>query len=567
MVVKSSVKTVLPNKLPPVPVWLDHAVIYQIYPQSYQDSNGDGIGDLQGLISRLDYIKSLGVDAIWLNPVFDSPFFDAGYDVRDFRRIAPRYGTNEDAVKLFQEAHRRGIKVIFDMVAGHTSDQHPWFIESSKASVNKFSDRYIWTADRSVQPSRFVSGKYERNGCYEKNYFDCQPALNYGYGNPDPTRPWEQSSDAPGPEETLAELTDIMAFWMNLGCDGFRVDMAASLIKNDPEYKKIRALWHGIRTEFSRKNPDFVMIAEWGAPREAIEAGFHIDFLMHFNTPGYPELFFNETGTFPNSKFIPGVGIYSHSHCYFDSRGKGSPNMFIKNWTEHNLAIAGRGFIAIPSANHDYQRPNCGLRNASDLRVVWAFLLTWPGVPFIYYGDEIGMRFLDGLGNKEGSVVGHHADANRAGSRTPMQWDSAAINTGFSTVEDAEQLYLPVDSNANRPAVAEQMYDPGSLLNLVRKLIIMRKTVPALYNRSPVRVLTSDKTDYPFIYLREAEGRHVLVALNPSGAPVIATVNLDKVAGISPVLAEKVCATLNQGKITLQMEGVSYGIFEVEGAF
>jgi maltose alpha-D-glucosyltransferase/alpha-amylase len=542
------------DPLPPTPAWLDHAIIYQIYPQSYQDSNDDGIGDLPGLISRLDYIKSIGVDVVWLNPVFDSPFFDAGYDVRDFRLIAPRYGTNEDAKQLFAEAHRRGIKVIFDLVAGHTSDQHPWFIESAKASVNKFSDRYIWTGDRNVKPERFVSGKYERNGCYQKNFFDCQPALNYGNANPDPACSWEQSVDAPGPQETLAELKSIMTFWMDLGCDGFRVDMAASLIKHDPSCEKIRTLWRGIRAEFGRKYPDFLFIAEWGCPCEAIDAGFHIDFMIHFKTPGYPSLFFNEMGTF------------HHPNCYFDLRGKGSPEEFVSNWLEQNKTVDGKGFIAVPSANHDFQRPNCGPRDASQLRVVWAFLLTWPGVPFIYYGDEIGMRFVEGLGDKEGSVLVQANNANRAGSRTPMQWDTSN-HAGFSTVADAGKLYLPIDSDPARPSVADQNNDPNSLLNFVRTLISMRKTSPALYNRSSVKVLTTDKADYPLVYLREAEGQHILIALNPSGTPRAVTVNLAAVTGISPIMADKVRATLGKGKIKLNMEGVSYGIFDLEGSF
>jgi maltose alpha-D-glucosyltransferase/alpha-amylase len=540
--------------LPTAPAWLDHAIIYQIYPQSYQDSNGDGIGDLPGLISRLDYIKSIGMDVIWLNPVFDSPFFDAGYDVRNFRLIAPRYGTNEDAKQLFAEAHRRGIKVIFDLVAGHTSDQHPWFIESAKASANQFSDRYIWTNDRSVQPDRFISGKYERNGCYQKNFFDYQPALNYGTANPDPNHPWEQSVDAPGPQETLAELKSIMTFWMDMGCDGFRVDMASSLIKNDPSREKLRILWRSVRTEFGHKYPDFLLVAEWGCPREAIDAGFHIDFMLHCETPGYPSLFFNEMGTF------------HHPNCYFDLRGKGSPDEFVRNWLEQNKTVNGRGFITVPSANHDFQRPNCGPRDASQLRVVWAFLLTWPGVPFIYYGDEIGMRFIEGDDDKEGSVLVHHANANRAGSRTPMQWD-ASNHAGFSSVADGKKLYLPIDPDPARPSVAEQNNDPSSLLNFVRKLIGLRKTRPALRNRSPVSVLTTDQAAYPFVYLRETEDQHILTVLNPSGAPITATVNLDAVTGINPIMADKVRATLEKGKIKLNMEGVSYGIFDLNGSF
>jgi maltose alpha-D-glucosyltransferase/alpha-amylase len=534
---------------PPVPAWLENAVIYQIYPQSYQDSDGDGIGDLPGLISRLDYIKSLGVDAIWLNPIFDSPFADAGYDVRDFRRIAPRYGTNADAKRLFQEAHKRGLKVVLDLVAGHTSDQHPWFAESAKAAKNEFSDRYIWTDAKTVKPGGFVAGKYKRDGCYKPNFFDCQPALNYGYGKPDPAHSWEQPVEAPGPQATLAELKSIMAFWLEQGCDGFRVDMASSLIKNDPGGKATSALWNGIRNEFGRQYPDSVLVAEWSNPKQAIQAGFHIDFMIHFGTPGYPSLFFNEKGTF------------HHPPCFFDARGQGSFTDFYQNWRAHYDATKGLGYIAIPSANHDFQRPNCGPRDVSQLRVVWAFLLTWPGVPFIYYGDEIGMRFIEGLPSKEGSMLG--GGANRAGTRTPMQWDAKAANAGFSTAADAKALYLPLDADPGRPTVAAQEADPQSLLNFVRKLVALRKTHPALGQAATLERLPAGPRHYPAIYLREAQGKRLLVALNPSGEAVTANLAIDNLAEIKPLLADKASAKIENGKAVISMEGVAFGIFEL----
>jgi maltose alpha-D-glucosyltransferase/alpha-amylase len=237
-----------------------------------------------------------------------------------------------------------------------------------------------------------------------------------------------------------------------------------------------------------------------------------------------------------------------------------------ENWLEQNEKINGRGFITVPSANHDFQRPNCGPRNDRQLFVVWAFLLTWPGVPFIYYGDEIGMRFVEGLGDKEGSFLPVQ-QTNRAGSRTPMQWDNRLPNAGFSAAVDSGKLYLPVDPDPARPAVAEQHDDPGSLLNFVRKLIGLRKKCPALYNRCPVRVLTTDKSDYPLVYLREASGQRILTALNPSGASVTATVNLDAVSRIKPILTDKVRATLERGKMQLNMEGISFGIFDLDGSF
>lgn len=191
------------------PKWLSDAVFYQIYPSSFQDSDGNGIGDLPGIISRLDYIQSLGVNALWLNPVYESGWFDGGYDIIDFYRIDPRFGTNSDMVRLIDEAHKRGLRVCLDLVAGHTSDRCRWFVESATADPNsRYSDYYIWpdsisAAEReqirlrhaSAHPAsdtrgHYVESPYPRARYYMKNYFECQPALNYGYAHPDPSCPW-----------------------------------------------------------------------------------------------------------------------------------------------------------------------------------------------------------------------------------------------------------------------------------------------------------------------------------------------------------------------------------------
>ncbi len=163
-----SVQKFIPERVIIMPTWLNDAVFYEIYPQSFYDSNGDGIGDLQGIIEKLDYVKELGCNALWLNPVYDSPFMDAGYDVRDYKKVAPRYGTNEDLVRLFECAHAKGIKVLLDLVPGHTSDQHPWFLEAKKAAKNEFSDRYIFTKTVWDAPPeyRMMCGICERNGNY-----------------------------------------------------------------------------------------------------------------------------------------------------------------------------------------------------------------------------------------------------------------------------------------------------------------------------------------------------------------------------------------------------------------
>lgn len=233
--------------------WLDDAIFYEIYPQSFKDTNGDGIGDFQGIIEKLDYIRELGCNALWINPCFFSPFGDAGYDVADYCRVAPRYGTNEDLKQLFEEAHKKGIHVLLDLVPGHTSVEHPWFIESMKADKNPYTDRYIWTDKVWESPDVSFGGSLrgisERDGAVAVNFFSNQPALNYGFYQPDPEKPWQQSIDDEGPQATIAAMEDVMRFWLGMGCDGFRVDMAESLVKMIRRKKEPSA--YGNRSENS----------------------------------------------------------------------------------------------------------------------------------------------------------------------------------------------------------------------------------------------------------------------------------------------------------------------------
>ena len=277
-----------------MPEWLKTATFYQVYPQSFKDSDGDGIGDLNGITSKLDYLESLGINAMWINPVFLSPFEDAGYDIIDFYKLAPRYGNFRDLDRLILQSHKRGIKICFDLVAGHTSDKSPWFIESSKKEKNQYTDRYIWTNSKQFKPGpKWIRGNYERDGCFLKNFFDIQPALNYGYARPSPDSSWEQPVTAPGPQSTIAELKNIIQFWMDKGIDGFRVDMASTLIKKDSGFIETSKLWRGVRDWFGNTYPQGALIAEWSDPEKSVKAGFMIDFLMHFNIKSYRTLFFN----------------------------------------------------------------------------------------------------------------------------------------------------------------------------------------------------------------------------------------------------------------------------------
>ena len=248
------------------PEWLEKAVFYQIYPQSFKDSNGDGIGDFGGIVEKLDYIRELGCTALWLNPCFMSPFMDGGYDISDYFRTAPRYGTNEDLKRLFEEVHRRGMHILLDLVPGHTSVEHPWFKESCRAEKNAFTDRYVWTDSIWEEPEggSCIRGISERDGSCVVNYFSHQPALNYGYYKPDPAKPWQQPTDGEGPEATVRAMMEVMRFWLKLGCDGFRADMAGSLVKCDREGLGTIGVWQKIRRSWTRnfRRPSWFLSGE-----------------------------------------------------------------------------------------------------------------------------------------------------------------------------------------------------------------------------------------------------------------------------------------------------------------
>src|SRR6185437_3094823 len=266
------------------PTWLNDAVLYQIYPQSFADSNGDGIGDLRGIAEHLDYLAWLGITAVWLNPCFVSPMRDAGYDVADYLTIAPRYGDNHDLPELADQARARGIRLLLDLVPGHTSDTHPWFVASAH---DEGDHRYIWAGPGpdGQLPERFVRSPGSRTGGYLPNFFDFQPALNFGYARQKADEPWRQDVAADGPRANRAALRTIIDHWLRLGVSGFRVDMAYSLVKDDPDRAETTRLWREVRAWLDRAHPDTVLLSEWGDPALAVPAGFHADFFLHFGGP------------------------------------------------------------------------------------------------------------------------------------------------------------------------------------------------------------------------------------------------------------------------------------------
>ena len=383
-----------------MPAWLRDAIFYEIYPQSFYDTNGDGIGDIEGIIRKLDYVRDLGCNALWINPCFDSPFKDAGYDVRDYKKVAPRYGTNDDLYRLFDEAHKKNIHVLLDLVPGHTSEEHQWFIESKKAEKNEYSDRYVWTNCwiQGIAGHPYIGGEADRDGCYMLNFFKCQPALNYGFLNR--TQDWQLSPDDPACIATREAMKDVMRFWLDHGCDGFRVDMADSLVKDDDENKSATgAIWKNIREMLDNDYPEAAIISEWSNPSQALKSGFHADFYLDHHGNGYNTL-------------LRDYETAGGDHSFLKKDGKGDIMRFLNDYLPKYDDTKDDGYISFITCNHDTPRPRRTL-DMDELKLAIAMFLTLPGVPFIYYGDEIGMRYQK-LTSKEGGY-------QRTGSRTPMQ--------------------------------------------------------------------------------------------------------------------------------------------------
>lgn len=478
---------------PKQPEWLSNAIFYEIYPQSFKDTNSDGIGDFQGIIEKLDYIKDFGCNALWINPCFKSPFGDAGYDISDYYEVAPRYGTNDDLKRLFDEAHARGLHVLLDLVPGHTSIEHEWFKASVKAERNEYTDRYVWTDSIWKEPKGMgcIRGISERDGSCAVNFFSHQPALNYGFYKPDPDEPWQQSVDDEGPRATVEEIKNIMRFWLGMGCDGFRVDMAGSLVKNDENGKGTIALWRKMRAFLDEEFPDAAIVSEWGEPDKSLQGGFHMDFLLHFGPSHYNDLFRCDAP-------------------YFAGAEDGDISEFTAKYLENYEKSDKKGLICIPSGNHDMERLAKYIKG-DNAKIAFAFLLSMPGAPFIYYGDEIGMNYLEGLASVEGGY-------ERTGSRSPMQWDRST-NCGFSCAP-AQKLYIAEDPSPDRPDAASQMADPDSLYNEIRRIIGIRQSHEALRNMGEIEFVFVKKNTYPFAYLRSSGSEKILVILNPSDKEV-----------------------------------------------
>ena len=513
--------------------WLEQSIFYEIYPQTFRDTNGDGIGDLPGIIEKLDYIKTLGCNALWLNPCFESPFGDAGYDVSDYCKVAPRYGSNEDLVRLFAEAHRRGMHVLLDLVPGHTSIEHPWFQASKQPEQNEYTGRYIWSnhAWEDVAGYGSINGQLrgisQRDACVAVNFYSLQPALNYGFAKI--TAPWQSEVDSPEALATRQAMKDVMAFWLDRGCDGFRVDMAGSLVKDDEGGVETIKLWQDMRAFLDKNYPDAVLISEWGEPDKSLKGGFHMDFLLQFGTSHYLDLFRCE-------------------HPFFSREGKGDISRFVATYQANLERTGGKGLMCIPSSNHDMERLRKYL-DLEEMKIAFAFLLSMPGAPFIYYGDEIGMRYVDQV-----SVEGGY---DRTCSRTPMQWSKGG-NYGFSAAP-AELLYTKQDPAPDAPTVEAQMAEETSLWQEVHKLLELRKATPALCASGTIQFVYCQPEQYPLVYLRSKGDTRILVALNPSSQAVSCPCNY---TAKQVLYCHGQPVTLENGTLTMAGESAAFLLVE-----
>jgi maltose alpha-D-glucosyltransferase/alpha-amylase len=500
--------------------WLNDAILYEIYPQSFLDSNGDGIGDLPGAISKLDYLQWLGINTVWFNPCFESPFLDAGYDVADYIKIAPRYGTNADMERFVAEAGKREIRVLLDLVIGHTSWEHQWFVEESNLDgSHPLGDRFIWSENPNLNSTEgdtlgnvpWVRNPGKRPGFFLKNFFESQPALNFGYARMRDDEPWRQTVDAPGPRRNVQSLKDILKFWFDRGVAGFRVDMAFSLVKDDEGLRETNKIWREVREWMDVEFPDRVLLPEGVEPLDAPQASFDGDFFLVIGLE-HGSLFDNGgAGRFPwREQPAP----------FFGERGEGSTEYFVNSWKHVRSRRPDRP-IVLATADHDFSRMMCGSRTPEQYGAALTFLFTWGSIPSIYYGEEIGMRYLNDLPNHEGSVC-HPGFYNRAGVRTPMQWDNTK-NAGFSTAF-SDALYLPIDPDPKRPNVEAAIADPSSPIHLIRQLVEIRRATPSLGTYGDAEVIHGS---YPLVFKR---GEKHLVVINPrrERATIAISVNVRK---------------------------------------
>jgi alpha-glucosidase len=494
--------------------WWKHAVFYEIYPRSFADSNNDGVGDLNGIAAKLDYLKSLGVNAIWITPCFPSPQVDFGYDVSDYENIDPMYGTLADFDRLASEAKKRGIRIILDFVMNHTSDQHKWFLDSKSSRTSAHRDWYIWRDGKGPgQPpnnwtSTFGGSAWKFDPStgqwYYHFFYPEQPDLN-----------WRNHA-------VKQAMFDVTRFWYKRGVAGFRLDAVSTLFE-DPDLKD---------------NPTLPGTNAFGDPNTEELYNDKLpevhDVLRQLRTVAdeHDAVLIGETWT----KHMDELALYYGQHgdelqmpmdLMFTTVNKLSAPEFRAQIAAVNSAGGWPVFVI---SNHDivrsYVRYGDGVHNDQIAKLMAGLYLTLRGTPIMYYGEEIGMTNTDPVRKEDVKdpigKLGWPVQKGRDGERTPMQWSGGA-NAGFS----AATPWLPVPASAGKYNVATESKDPDSILNFYRRLLALRHSEDALIAGEYVALNEGDPN--VLAYLRRSPSETILVALNMSAAAQDVTFDLGSV--------------------------------------
>ena len=519
--------------------WWKHAVIYEIYPRSFQDSNGDGIGDLNGITQRLNYLQHLGIDAIWIAPLYPSPQVDFGYDISDYENVDPQYGTLADFDRLVAEAKKRNIRIILDMVLNHTSDQHKWFLEAASSQTNPKHDWYVWNDGLPANAPNVTDyqKRFEHDGRVPPNNWvslfggsawEWVPAVHQFYYH----RFYKQQPDLnwrnPAVEKAMFAS---MQFWLDRGVAGYRLDAIPSLfedpqLRNEPATSGTNSQGDpNVKTIYTDNLPEVhdvirrmrAMVAKYPGDRVLIGETY---------LPNTAELDKWYGGAQHNELQLPMDMLIGFSSNKLDA------NTFRQHITEVETQIHGSQPLIVFS-NHDqprdWDRYGDDEHNPQIARVLATLLFTTRATPLMYYGEELGMPTatptrVEDVKDPIG-ITGWPKEKGRDGERTPMQWDSATPQAGFST---ASKTWLPVPPDYKTSNVQTESADPNSLLNWYKQLIHMRRDLPALHEGGIVMLDTTNSNVLSYLRTSPSGGAAVVISLNMSSQPQ--TINLDVAA-------------------------------------
>lgn len=520
--------------------WWQHAVFYEIYPRSFADTNNNGIGDLNGITSRLEYLRWLGVDAIWITPMYPSPQVDFGYDVSDYENVNPEYGTLADMDRLIAEGKKKNIRVVLDFVMNHTSDKHPWFLESSSSRTNPKRNWYVWKDGRGNQPpNNWISTfggpawKFDprTSQWYYHYFYPQQPDLNWR--NPDVER----------------AMFDVTRWWYRRGIAGFRLDAVDTLFE-DPDLRDNPVTDHEKNAYGDPKEEDLY--------NKKLPAVHDVLQRLRRVADHYDSVLIGETWTRNINELEAYYGAHAKElHMPMDLMFATVNRLSAPEFRRQIAAVerAG-GWPVYVLGNHDIQRVvdryGDGRHNDQIAKLMAALYLTLRGTPILYYGEEIGMENNDPKRREDVKdpigKLGWPQQKGRDGERTPMQWDSTS-NAGFSKA----MPWLPVDARFGKYNVAAEQKDAASILNFYRRLLALRHTDAALLDGNYVPLLENDSNVLGFA--RIYKGRTVLVLLNMSGAERVVSLGIQ--GQPAPLLASSPASKVNGGgTFTLEPFGV-----------